>query len=77
MSTKYTQLTSEERYHVYLMCKTCVSIRKIAEGMNRHHTTISRELKQNSGKRGYRPKQAQAKAKKRHADKVKKKQTFR
>ena len=40
--------------------------------MNRHHTTISRELKRNSGKRGYRPKQAQEKAKKRHADKLKK-----
>ena len=38
---------------------------QIAQELGRHPSTISRELKRNEGKRGYRPKQAHAKSKER------------
>jgi len=34
-------------------------LRHIAKMINRHPSTISREIKRNSGQRGYRPAQAQ------------------
>lgn len=55
---KYTHLTEAERYHIYLMIKQGFSLRLIAKIMNRSLSTISRELKRNTGKRNYRPKQA-------------------
>ena len=70
MST-YTQLTIEERYYVYRTNKRGDSIQKIAKEMNRSPSTISRELKRNTGSKGYRYKQAHSKAKQRHQDKSK------
>ena len=71
MNFSYTQLTAEERYHIELMIKQGKSIREIARGMERSHTTIGRELRRNTGKIGYRHKQAHGISLKRHKDKPK------
>jgi IS30 family transposase len=51
--------------------KQNVSISQIAKGMGRNKGTVSRELKRNTGQRGYRYQQADGMAKQRHADKPK------
>ena len=54
----YQQLTKDERYQI----KACLQIGMkqvdIAKLLKRSTATISREIKRNTGKRGYRPKQA-------------------
>ena len=66
MKAKYNQLTEEERYHIYTMMKQSLSLRQIAKGMGRSHTSLSREIRRNKGENGYRYKQAQKKALARH-----------
>lgn len=56
---KYYQLTENERYQIYALKKAGLNQKAIAEQMSRNAATICRELKRNSGQRGYRPKQAQ------------------
>src|SRR2546421_6870645 len=58
----YTQLTQEQRYQIYACMKANWSQLEIAVEIGVHPSTISRELSRNRGGRGYRPKQAQAKA---------------
>lgn len=58
----YQQLTLEQRYQIYAMKKVGFTQNKIAAEIQVHPATISRELSRNTGKRGYRPKQAQQKA---------------
>jgi len=58
----YTQLTKEQRYQISAFLKTGYSQSEIAKEIRKSKSTISRELKRNSGKRGYRPKQADQKA---------------
>ena len=58
----YQQLTLEERTMIYAFCKAEYSVTAIADELGRHKSTISREIKRNAGKRGYRPKQANEKA---------------
>jgi transposase, IS30 family len=60
--THYTQLTQEERYHLSVLCKEGFPRAEIARRLKRHLSTITRELKRNTGRRGYRAKQAQQKA---------------
>lgn len=67
----YRQLSPEERYGIAILLGLGVSLRKIAENQNRSVSTISRELRRNRGKRGYRHKQAQSKAEERHKTKAK------
>ena len=55
----YTHLTQNERYQIYVLRKAGHPQREIARLLNRHPSTISRELARNSGQRGYRPRQAQ------------------
>lgn len=55
----YKQLTQGQRYQIYALLKTAHSQSEIAKVIGVHRSTISRELKRNSGKRGYRPQQAQ------------------
>lgn len=43
----YTQLTREERYVIAHLKVFKLSLREIARRLNRHHSTISRELKRN------------------------------
>ena len=56
--THYTQLTQEQRYQIYAMNKAGMTQKDIAEEIGVHPSTVSRELKRNTGLRGYRPKQA-------------------
>ena len=71
MGSSYTHLTESERYHVYTLQKQGQSLRSIAQGMGRHHTTLSREIARNTGGKGYRYKQAQRFAETRHKTKPK------
>ena len=70
MST-YTHLTQKERYHIETLLKQKFSLNAIAKGMGRVGSTLSRELKRNSGQRGYRHQQADRMANQRHIDKPK------
>ena len=56
----YTHLTPDERYQSAILAKAGHRQRDIAELMNRHKSTIGREMRHNRGQRGYRPKQAHA-----------------
>ena len=58
----YTHLTQDERYQIYAYKQIGKSQTDIAEKLGRDKSTISREIKRNTGGRGYRPKQAQEKA---------------
>jgi transposase, IS30 family len=58
----YRQLTQEQRYQIYAFVKANWTQLAIAAEMGVHPSTISREVKRNSGRRGYRPKQADEKA---------------
>lgn len=58
----YAQLTREQRYQIKALLDTDVPQEKIAETISVSPSTISRELKRNRGKRGYRPNQAHEKA---------------
>ena len=68
---RYTHLTESERYHIWTMKKQNNSLRSIAKDMDRSVSTISREIKRNSGQRGYRHNQAQEFASYRHKEKKK------
>jgi IS30 family transposase len=57
MST-YTQLTYHQRYHINAFLKAGWDQTAIAKSIGVHKSTISRELRRNRGKRGYRPQQA-------------------
>lgn len=61
----YTHVTSEERRLIHQWKQEGFNQRKIAGLLSRAPSTISRELKRNTGQRGYRPRQAQAFADKR------------
>jgi len=54
----YTQLAQEQRYQVYALLKMGHNQTEIATVVGVHKSTISRELRRNRGRRGYRPKQA-------------------
>ena len=57
---KYTHLTQDERYQIGILAKAGHDKSEIARLMERHKSTISREMTRNRGARGYRPKQAHA-----------------
>ena len=54
----YHQLTQEQRYQIYALKKTGHSNTEIAEVIGVHKSSVSRELRRNRGRRGYRPQQA-------------------
>lgn len=66
----YSQLTLEQRYIIYSMLKIGYSQTEISKVLDVHKSTVSRELNRNRGRRGYRPKQANAFAEGRKQDKV-------
>lgn len=66
----YSQLTSEQRYQISALMKTDHTQTEIAEIVGVHKSTISREIRRNTGERGYRPKQAHMKALQRREEKV-------
>lgn len=59
MGEHYNHFTEGERSQLYVLCKAKIPKTEIAELLNRSRTAIYNELNRNSGKRGYRPKQAQ------------------
>ena len=61
----YNRVTSQERILIHQWKQEGFSLRKMAALLFRSPSTISREIKRNSGRRGYRPKQAQALAEER------------
>lgn len=54
----YTHLTEDERYHIDEMLRQGYLQKDIAANLGRCPSTLSRELKRNRGKRGWRPRQA-------------------
>ena len=56
--THYTQLTQEQRYQIYAMNKAGMTQKDVAQEIGVHPSTVSRELRRNTGLRGYRPFQA-------------------
>jgi len=68
---RHKHLSREERHYIELEIKSGSSQKKIAEALGRSQSSISRELKRNRGKRGYRYKQADQFAQARHKDKRK------
>ena len=63
MPKSYCHLTYEERCQIEALKKSGLSVVLIVEQLGRHRATIYREINRNSGKRGYRHKQVQEKAK--------------
>ena len=59
---EYSQLTDEDRIEIYAMKQAGKQQNVIAKVLGVAASTISRELRRNTGLRGYRPKQAQQKA---------------
>ncbi len=57
-SHDHQHLSQTERYQIYILMKDGKTQSQIAQLLNRHKSTISRELARNTGNRGYRPKQA-------------------
>ena len=66
----YSQLTSEQRYQIYALKKKGHTMTETAQVIGVHKSTVSRELKRNTGARGYRPKQAHELAQQRQDEKV-------
>ena len=61
--SSYRQLSIEERCEIARLHEAGFSLRKIAAALDRQPSTVSRELKRNSGSQvGYRPRYAQAQA---------------
>ncbi len=54
----YQHLSLAERYYIETELKMKASISKIANAMGRSQSSISREIRRNTGRRGYRYKQA-------------------
>jgi len=50
----YLHLSLAERYYIEIERKREVSINQIAKAMGRSQSTISREIRRNTGQRGYR-----------------------
>jgi len=62
MGQCYRHLTEEDRIVIRTFLQAGKSRQYIANFLNRNFSTIKREIRRNSGMRGYRPKQAQEKA---------------
>ena len=58
----YHRVTKEERRLIYFMRQEGDGIRMIARRLGRSASAVSRELRRNKGRKGYRYKQADARA---------------
>jgi IS30 family transposase len=68
MPEGYHHVTRDIRCQIYALKSTGISLHKIAAVVGRHVSTISREIRRNTGSCGYRYKQANAKAVERRAN---------
>ena len=59
---KYNHLTAEQRYTIDVLLRQKKSRKEIAQTIGVSQSTLCRELKRNSGQRGYHYQQAQVKA---------------
>lgn len=59
--SNYKQLTYEQRCQIEVLNKSRMTQQEIADAVGTSQSTVSRELKRNTGQRGYRHKQAQRK----------------
>lgn len=64
----YTQLTQEQRYQIYALKKMGPKPSQIASCLGVHKSTLSRELRRNSGLRSYRPTQSRTVTCRRHRE---------
>jgi len=55
----YKHLSQTERYQIHALLKANLTYSEISNILGRHKSTISREISRNTGKRGYRPAQAE------------------
>jgi transposase, IS30 family len=69
--SNYKQLTYEQRCQIYALLGTDLTQKEMAAAIGVNQATISRELKRNTGGRGYRFAQAQRKAQERCAQATK------
>lgn len=69
--SSYQQLSLEERHYIELEKKKGVSDGEIGKSLGRNQSSIWREVNRNTGKRGYRHKQAQRLCEERHRNKPK------
>jgi IS30 family transposase len=67
----YKHLSLEERHYIEISIRNEIDLTKIANAIGRSQSTISREIKRNTGQRGYRHKQAGRIAQERHTAKPK------
>ena len=67
MARGYHHVTRDQRFQICALRARGCSIRSIAKQIALHPSTISREIKRNSGKRGYRFNQADRKARERRS----------
>jgi len=67
----YKQLTYEQRCQIYILKKSGIFQQAIANAIGVSQSAISRELKRNTGERGYRYSQAQQKSDKRRTEAAK------
>jgi len=67
----YSQLAQGQRYQIFALMKAGNNQTDIAGIIGVHKSTVSRELRRNRGRRGYRPKQAQKFALERRQGKAK------
>ena len=58
----YTHLSQNERYQIHALRRISVSCAQIARELNRHRSSIARELRRNASARGYTPAKAHDKA---------------
>lgn len=65
MGQKYRHLTADDRIVIHTLLQEKKTKRYIADFLGFSESAIKREIKRNTGKRGYRPKQAQAMAEER------------
>jgi IS30 family transposase len=68
---KHKHLSFQERYYIEIALKKGDSQNMIAKALNRSQGTISKEISRNRGERGYRYKQADKFANRRHQEKPK------
>ena len=68
MAKRYTHPAPEERYYIKARAEAGDSRAEIARSLGRSASTVSMELKRNTGLRGHRPQQAQRLRDYRHAD---------